>query len=173
MEEEKCLTQEEIDDLHLAFDLFLEENNKLNVNKLLENFKLINLHTKHKNIFDFFDNIKNKEITFEEFIKQINKKLNENDNTEILFKIFNLFANNINNNENNNNNNSENNEINNENNKNIKIENIMKILNDFLNDLEDNLSYDEVKDIMKTVAKNENEITFEEFCDIMTNPDYN
>jgi Ca2+-binding EF-hand superfamily protein len=42
-----------------------------------------------------------------------------------------------------------------------------------LNDLEDNLSYDEVKDIMKTVAKNENEITFEEFCDIMTNPDYN
>ena len=171
MEEEKCLTQEEIDDLHLAFDLFLEEknNNKLNVNKLLENFKLINLHTKHKNIFDFFDNIKNKEITFEEFIKQINKKLNENDNTEILFKIFNLFENNINNNENNNNNNSENNEINNENNKNIKIENIMKILND----LEDNLSYDEVKDIMKTVAKNENEITFEEFCDIMTNPDYN
>ena len=170
MEEEKCLSQEEIDDLHLAFDLFLEENNKLNVNKLLENFKLINLHTKHKNIFDFFDNIKNKEITFDEFIKQINKKLNENDNTEILLKIFNLFANN-NNNENNNNNNEtdENNNETNENNKNIKIENVMKILND----LEDNLSYDEVKDIMKTVAKNENEITFEEFCDIMTNPDYN
>jgi Ca2+-binding EF-hand superfamily protein len=166
MEEEKCLTQEEIDDLHLAFDLFLEEknNNKLNVDKLLENFKLINLHTKHKNIFDFFDNIKNKEITFEEFIKQINKKLNENDNTEILFKIFNLFVNNINNN--NENNNSENE---NENNKNIKIENITKILND----LEDNLSLDEVKDIMKTVAKNGNEITFEEFCDIMTNPEYN
>ena len=166
MEEEKCLTQEEIDDLHLAFDLFLEENNnnKLNVNKLLENFKLINLHTKHKNIFDFFNDIKNKEITFEEFIKQINKKLNENDNTEILFKIFNLFVNNINNN--NENNNSENE---NENNKNIKIENITKILND----LEDNLSLDEVKDIMKTVAKNGNEITFEEFCDIMTNPEYN
>jgi len=166
MEEEKCLTQEEIDDLHLAFDLFLEENNnnKLNVNKLLENFKLIGLHIKHKNIFDFFNDIKNKEITFEEFIKQINKKLNENDNTEILFKIFNLFVNNINNN---NENNSHNND--NENNKNIKIENIMKILND----LEDNLSLDEVKDIMKTVAKNEKEITFEEFCDIMTNPDYN
>ena len=166
MEEEKCLTQEEIDDLHLAFDLFLEENknNKLNVNKLLENFKLIGLNTKHKNIFDFFNDIKNKEITFEEFIKQINKKLNENDNTEILFKIFNLFVNNINNN--NENNNSENE---NENNKNIKIENITKILND----LEDNLSLDEVKDIMKTVAKNGNEITFEEFCDIMTNPEYN
>ena len=166
MEEEKCLTQEEIDDLHLAFDLFLEENNnnKLNVNKLLENFKLIGLNTKHKNIFDFFNDIKNKEITFEEFIKQINKKLNENDNTEILFKIFNLFVNNINNN--NENNNSENES---ENNKNIKIENITKILND----LEDNLSLDEVKDIMKTVAKNGNEITFEEFCDIMTNPEYN
>ena len=149
MEEEKCLTQEEIDDLHLAFDLFLEENNKLNVNKLLENFKLINLHTKHKNIFDFFDNIKNKEITFDEFIKQINKKLNENDNTEILLKIFNLFANN-NNNENNNNNN-ETDENNNETNENNKID-AKKFLfeignSDFLNLNKFSLFSDEKNDV--------------------------
>jgi len=167
MTEEKCLTQEEIEDLHLAFDLFLEEkNNKLNVSKLLENFNLIGLQNKHNDIFEFFKNIKNKEITFGDFIKLINQKLNENVNKDILYKIFNLFVNNNNNNDKNNNSNCS---CNNNNNNSIKIENIMTILND----LEDNLSYDEVKDIMKTVAKNENEITFEEFCDIMTNPDYN
>ena len=77
----KCLSQEEIDDLKQAFDLFInEETEKISPNEIFEAMKTLGLESKNPIIYEFIGNIKENELykegkNLEEFIDLKKEKI--------------------------------------------------------------------------------------------------
>ena len=59
----KCLSQEEIDDLKQAFDLFIDDKTeKIIPNELFEAMKTLGLESKNPIIYEFIGNIKDNNL---------------------------------------------------------------------------------------------------------------
>ena len=146
----KCLIQDEIDDLKLAFDLFIDDKTeKISPNEIFEAMKTLGLESKNPIIYEFIGNIKNNDlykegIKFEDFIELVNNEIILRESKDNLKRIFHLFKNNPNS-------------------EGIGFEDIKKILNDIGDHMDDK----EIEDIIKTVSKNGKEIKFNEFFEIM------
>ena len=146
----KCLTQDEIDDLKQAFDLFIDDKTeKIIPNELFEAMKTLGLESKNPIIYEFIGNIKDNNlykegINFEEFIELVNNEIISRESKDNLKRIFHLFKNNPNS-------------------EGIGFEDIKKILNDIGDHMDDK----EIEDIIKTVSKNGKEIMLNEFFEIM------
>ncbi len=146
----KCLIQEEIDDLKQAFDLFIDDKTeKISPNEIFEAMKTLGLESKNPIIYEFIGNIKNNDlykegIKFEDFIELVNNEIILRESKDNLKRIFHLFKNNPNS-------------------EGIGFEDIKKILNDIGDHMDDK----EIEDIIKTVSKNGKEIKFNEFFEIM------
>ena len=146
----KCLIQEEIDDLKQAFDLFIDDKTeKISPNEIFEAMKTLGLESKNPIIYEFIGNIKNNDlykegIKFEDFIELVNNEIILRESKDNLKRIFHLFKNNPNS-------------------EGIGFEDIKKILNDIGDHMDDK----EIEDIIKTVSKNGKEIMFNEFFEIM------
>ena len=146
----KCLIQEEIDDLKQAFDLFIDDKTeKISPNEIFEAMKTLGLESKNPVIYEFIGNIKDNDlykegIKFEDFIELVNNEIILRESKDNLKRIFHLFKNNPNS-------------------EGIGFEDIKKILNDIGDHMDDK----EIEDIIKTVSKNGKEIKFNEFFEIM------
>ena len=146
----KCLIQEEIDDLKQAFDLFIDDKTeKISPNEIFEAMKTLGLESKNPIIYEFIGNIKNNDlykegIKFEDFIELVNNEIILRESKDNLKRIFHLFKNNPNS-------------------EGIGFEDIKKILNDIGDHMDDK----EIENIIKTVSKNGKEIKFNEFFEIM------
>ena len=146
----KCLIQEEIDDLKQAFDLFIDDKTeKISPSEIFEAMKTLGLESKNPIIYEFIGNIKNNDlykegIKFEDFIELVNNEIILRESKDNLKRIFHLFKNNPNS-------------------EGIGFEDIKKILNDIGDHMDDK----EIEDIIKTVSKNGKEIKFNEFFEIM------
>ena len=146
----KCLIQDEIDDLKLAFDLFIDDKTeKISPNEIYEAMKTLGLESKNPVIYEFIGNIKDNDlykegIKFEDFIELVNNEIILRESKDNLKRIFHLFKNNPNS-------------------EGIGFEDIKKILNDIGDHMDDK----EIEDIIKTVSKNGKEIMFNEFFEIM------
>ena len=146
----KCLTQDEIDDLKQAFDLFIDDKTeKISPNEIYEAMKTLGLESKNPVIYEFIGNIKDNDlykegIKFEEFIELVNNEIISRESKDNLKRIFHLFKTNPNS-------------------EGININDIKKILNDIGDHMDDK----EIEDIIKTVSKNGKEIMFNEFFEIM------
>ena len=146
----KCLIQDEIDDLKLAFDLFVDDKTeKISPNEIYEAMKTLGLESKNPVIYEFIGNIKDNDlykegIKFEEFIELVNNEIISRESKDNLKRIFHLFKINPNS-------------------EGIGFEDIKKILNDIGDHMDDK----EIEDIIKTVSKNGKEIMLNEFFEIM------
>ena len=151
MKKDKSLTQEEIEDLKQAFELFVNPTtNTIDTKEIFEALEFLNFKTKNPNIYEFFAELNNDEniakgrIDFEQFIEAITSKLEENETKDGLQNVFSLLVEDPSKNT-------------------ISIKALKKILTD----LNDNMSDDEIKQMMSKVSSNGNEITFDEFFQIM------
>ena len=141
----KCLTKEEIIDLKQAFDLFAnEQTGKINPQEIYEAMTILNLQKRSPSIYDFFNKMNNlnQEVNFDEFIEAVDNKLTNSEAQDLFKSIYTLFTddNNI-----------------------IDAHSLYKVIGE----LGDNMTLDEVKDLISKVSQNGKNITFEEFVDIM------
>lgn len=141
----KCLTKEEIIDLKQAFDLFAnEQTGKINPQEIYEAMTILNLQKRSPSIYDFFNKMNNlnQEVNFDEFIEAVDNKLTNSETQDLFKSIYTLFTddNNI-----------------------IDAHSLYKVIGE----LGDNMTLDEVKDLISKVSQNGKNITFEEFVDIM------
>ena len=81
MKKDKSLTQEEIEDLKQAFELFVNPTtNTIDTKEIFEALEFLNFKTKNPNIYEFFAELNNDEniakggIDFEQFIDAITSK---------------------------------------------------------------------------------------------------
>ena len=146
------LSNEEIKELRQAFELFDSSGEgKLNPKELISSMKSLHFDTKNPTIFSLIadlDTIKKKKnggITFDEYVISINSKLHDKESKEGIRRIFDLF-------------------IDNPNNDTITMSALKKVALE----LGENMTDDDLKDMLERTSTSGNEITFDEFYDIMT-----
>lgn len=147
---EKYLTSDEKEDIKQAFELFVDDSTgKINPKEISEAMKCLGFETKNPSIYEFVNELDSRGhedgVNFEQFIDAINSKLSEKETKEGMRKIFDLFIDNPQKNT-------------------ITATSLHKIINE----LGDEMPLDEVNEMIKIVAKNRTEITFDEFFLIMT-----
>jgi Ca2+-binding EF-hand superfamily protein len=145
------LSNEELKELKEAFDAFDSEGKgKINIKEVIESMKSLEFDKKNPIIFkilcelDTEDVQKKGGITFDEFIEAIEKKLYDRDSKEGIKNTFNLMISDPN--------------------RNVINFNDLKKLSE---ELGENMSDEEIKDMLKNASKNGTYLTFEEFYEIM------
>jgi Ca2+-binding EF-hand superfamily protein len=146
------LSNEEIKELRQAFELFDSTGEgKLNPKELISSMKSLHFDTKNPTIFSLIADLdtieakKNGGITFDEYVTSINTKLHDKESKEGIRRIFDLF-------------------IDNPNNDTITMSALKKVALE----LGENMTDDDLKDMLERTSTSGNEITFDEFYDIMT-----
>ena len=146
------LSNEEIKELRQAFELFDSTGEgKLNPKELISSMKSLHFDTKNPTIFSLIADLdtieakKNGGITFDEYVISINSKLHDKESKEGIRRIFDLF-------------------IDNPNNDTITMSALKKVALE----LGENMTDDDLKDMLERTSTSGNEITFDEFYDIMT-----
>ena len=146
------LSNEEIKELRQAFELFDSSGEgKLNPKELISSMKSLHFDTKNPTIFSLIADLdtieakKNGGITFDEYVTSINTKLHDKESKEGIRRIFDLF-------------------IDNPNNDTITMSALKKVALE----LGENMTDDDLKDMLERTSTSGNEITFDEFYDIMT-----
>jgi Ca2+-binding EF-hand superfamily protein len=146
------LSNEEIKELRQAFELFDSSGEgKLNPKELISSMKSLHFDTKNPTIFSLIADLdtieakKNGGITFDEYVISINSKLHDKESKEGIRRIFDLF-------------------IDNPNNDTITMSALKKVALE----LGENMTDDDLKDMLERTSTSGNEITFDEFYDIMT-----
>ena len=146
------LSNEEIKELRQAFELFDSSGEgKLNPKELISSMKSLHFDTKNPTIFSLIADLdtieakKNGGITFDEYVISINTKLHDKESKEGIRRIFDLF-------------------IDNPNNDTITMSALKKVALE----LGENMTDDDLKDVLERTSTSGNEITFDEFYDIMT-----
>ena len=146
------LSNEEIKELRQAFELFDSSGEgKLNLKELISSMKSLHFDTKNPTIFSLIADLdtieakKNGGITFDEYVISINTKLHDKESKEGIRRIFDLF-------------------IDNPNNDTITMSALKKVALE----LGENMTDDDLKDMLERTSTSGNEITFDEFYDIMT-----
>ena len=146
------LSQDEVDEIRQAFDLFdTNQSGKIDPKELKAAMQSLGFDTKNPTIFQLIaeldtpENQKRGGIDFESFVEAINNKLGDKESKEGIRRIFNLF-------------------IDDPNQETITLSSLRRIARE----LGEQMSNDELKDMLERASSNGTELTFEEFYDIMT-----
>ncbi len=146
------LSQDEIDEIRQAFDLFdTNQTGKIDPKELKAAMQSLGFDTKNPTIFQMIseldtpDSQKKGGIDFDTFVEAINNKLGDKETKEGIRRIFNLF-------------------IDDPQQETITLSSLRRIARE----LGEQMSNDELKDMLERASSNGTELTFDEFYDIMT-----
>ena len=146
------LTPEEIDEIRQAFDLFdTNGTGKIDPRELKAAMQSLGFDSKNPTIFSLIADLDTPEavkkggIDFDAFVDAINQKLGDKDTKEGIARIFNLF-------------------IDDPTSETITLNALKKIAKE----LGEQMSHEDLKDMLERASSNGTELTFDEFYDIMT-----
>ena len=146
------LSQDEVDEIRQAFDLFdTNQTGKIDPKELKAAMTSLGFDSKNPTIFQLIadldtpENAKKGGIDFESFVEAINNKLGDKETKEGIERIFNLFIDDPNSNT-------------------INLASLRRIARE----LGEQMSSDELKDMLERASGNGTELTFDEFYEIMT-----
>ena len=146
------LSNEEVDEIKQAFDLFdTNGTGKIDPKELKAAMQSLGFVSKNPTIYTLIADLdtpeaaKNGGVNFDDFVGSINNKLGDKESKEGIHRIFELF-------------------IDDPNADTITLSSLKKISKE----LGENMSDEELKDMLERASKNGVELTFEEFYDIMT-----
>lgn len=146
------LTRDEVDEIRQAFDLFdTYGTGKIDPKELKAAMQSLGFDSKNPTIFqliadlDTTDSAKRGGIDFDTFVDAINEKLGDKETKEGIRRIFNLF-------------------IDDPNSDSITLNALKKIAKE----LGEQMSQEDLKDMLQRASSNGTELTFDEFYDIMT-----
>jgi centrin-1 len=146
------LSQDEIDEIRQAFDLFdTNQTGKIDPKELKAAMQSLGFDTKNPTIFQMIseldtpDSQKKGGIDFDTFVEAINNKLGDKETKDGIRRIFNLF-------------------IDDPQQETITLSSLRRIARE----LGEQMSNDELKDMLERASSNGTELTFDEFYDIMT-----
>ena len=150
--EKSGLSNDEVDEIRQAFDLFdTNGTGKIDTKELKAAMQSLGFDTKNPTIYTLIADLdtpeaaKNGGVNFDDFVGSINNKLGDKESKEGIRRIFDLF-------------------IDDPNADTITLSSLKKISKE----LGENMSDEELKDMLGRASKNGVELTFEEFYDIMT-----
>jgi len=151
-EKPQGLSQDEVDEIRQAFDLFdTNQTGKIDPKELKAAMQSLGFDTKNPTIFqmiaelDTTDAQKRGGIDFDTFVEAINDKLGDKETKQGIERIFNLF-------------------IDDPSSDTITLTSLRRIAKE----LGEQMSSDELKDMLERASNNGTDLTFEEFYDIMT-----
>lgn len=146
------LSSEEIDEIRQAFDLFdTNGTGKIDPKELKAAMQSLGFDSKNPTIFQLIADLDTPEasksggIDFDSFVEAINNKLGDKETKEGIRRIFDLF-------------------IDDPNSDTITLNSLKKIARE----LGENMTTEELKDMLERASSNGTELTFEEFYEIMT-----
>ena len=146
------LSNEEIEEIRQAFELFDSSGEgKLDPKELISSMKALNFDKENPTMFNLISDLdtmeakKNGGITFDEYVTSINLKLRDSESKEGIRRIFDMF-------------------IDDPNSDTININSLRKVALE----LGENMSNDDLKDMLERTSSSGKEITFDEFYEIMT-----
>lgn len=146
------LSSEEVDEIRQAFDLFdTNGTGKIDPKELKAAMQSLGFDTKNPTIFQLIADLDTPEalkaggIDFDSFVEAINNKLGDKETKEGIRRIFDLF-------------------IDDPDSDTITLNSLKKIARE----LGENMTTEELKDMLERASSNGTELTFEEFYEIMT-----
>jgi len=146
------LSQDEVDEIRQAFDLFdTQQTGKIDPKELKAAMQSLGFDTKNPTIFQMIseldtpDSQKKGGIDFDSFVEAINNKLGDKETKDGIRRIFNLF-------------------IDDPQQETITLSSLRRIARE----LGEQMSNDELKDMLERASSNGTELNFDEFYDIMT-----
>ena len=146
------LSQDEVDEIRQAFDLFdTQQTGKIDPKELKAVMQSLGFDTKNPTIFQMIseldtpDSQKKGGIDFDSFVEAINNKLGDKETKDGIRRIFNLF-------------------IDDPQQETITLSSLRRIARE----LGEQMSNDELKDMLERASSNGTELNFDEFYDIMT-----
>ena len=146
------LSTEEVDEIKQAFDLFdTNGTGKIDPKELKAAMQSLGFDSKNPTIFQLIADLdtpeaaKNGGIDFDNFVEAINNKLGDKESKEGIRRIFDLF-------------------IDDPNSDTITLNSLKKIVRE----LGENMTAEELKDMLERASSNGTELTFDEFYEIMT-----
>lgn len=146
------LSQDEVDEIRQAFDLFdTNGTGKIDPKELKAAMQSLGFDSKNPTIFQLIAELDTPEsakkggIEFDSFVEAINNKLGDKESKEGIRRIFDLF-------------------IDDPNSDTITLSSLRRIARE----LGEQMSNEELKDMLERASSNGTELTFEEFYDIMT-----
>ena len=150
--EKSGLSNDEVDEIRQAFDLFdTNGTGKIDPKELKAAMQSLGFDTKNPTIYTLIADLdtpeaaKNGGVNFDDFVGSINNKLGDKESKEGIHRIFELF-------------------IDDPNADTITLSSLKKIAQE----LGENMSAEELKDMLERAAANGTELTFDEFYEIMT-----
>ena len=146
------LSSEEVDEIKQAFDLFdTNGTGKIDPKELKAAMQSLGFDSKNPTIYTLIADLdtpeaaKNGGVNFDDFVGSINNKLGDKESKEGIHRIFELF-------------------IDDPNADTITLSSLKKIAQE----LGENMSAEELKDMLERASANGTELTFDEFYEIMT-----
>lgn len=146
------LSSEEVDEIRQAFDLFdTNGTGKIDPKELKAAMQSLGFDSKNPTIFQLIADLDTSQaqkaggIDFDSFVEAINNKLGDKETKEGIRRIFDLF-------------------IDDPNSDTITLNSLKKIARE----LGENMTTEELKDMLERASSNGTELTFEEFYEIMT-----
>jgi Ca2+-binding EF-hand superfamily protein len=146
------LSQDEVDEIRQAFDLFdTNGTGRIDPKELKAAMQSLGFDTKNPTIFQLIADLDTPEaakkggIEFEAFVEAINNKLGDKETKDGIRRIFDLF-------------------IDDPNSETITLASLRRIARE----LGEQMSNEELKDMLERASSNGTELSFEEFYDIMT-----
>ena len=150
--EKPGLSNEEVDEIRQAFDLFdTNGTGKIDPKELKAAMQSLGFDSKNPTIYTLIADLdtpeaaKNGGVNFDDFVGSINNKLGDKESKEGIHRIFELF-------------------IDDPNADTITLSSLKKIAQE----LGENMSAEELKDMLERASANGTELTFDEFYEIMT-----
>ena len=147
-----ALSNDEVDEIRQAFDLFdTNGTGKIDPKELKAAMQSLGFDTKNPTIYELIASLdtpeatKNGGIVFDDFVEAINDKLGDKESKEGIKRIFDLF-------------------IDDPNEDTITLSSLKKIAQE----LGENMTAEELKDMLERASANGTELTFDEFYEIMT-----
>ena len=146
------LTQDEIDEIRQAFDLFdTNGTGKIDPKELKAAMQSLGFDSKNPTIFSLIADLDTPEavkkggIDFDNFVEAINQKLGDKETREGIARIFNLFVDDASSDT-------------------ITLNALKRIAKE----LGEQMSHEDLKDMLERASSNGTDLTFDEFYDIMT-----
>ena len=150
--EKSGLSSDEVDEIRQAFDLFdTNGTGKIDPKELKAAMQSLGFDTKNPTIYTLIADLdtpeaaKNGGVNFDDFVGSINNKLGDKESKEGIHRIFELF-------------------IDDPNADTITLSSLKKIAQE----LGENMTAEELKDMLERASANGTELTFDEFYEIMT-----
>ena len=150
--EKSGLSNDEVDEIRQAFDLFdTNGTGKIDPKELKAAMQSLGFDSKNPTIYTLIADLdtpeaaKNGGVNFDDFVGSINNKLGDKESKEGIHRIFELF-------------------IDDPNADTITLSSLKKIAQE----LGENMSAEELKDMLERASSNGTELTFDEFYEIMT-----